>query len=99
MSIHPSLSKEKGNTHRSVPKRSERLQKLKEEGLWTEKDSTFGLPKQKIVRMKLKKEKAAVAKEGEAGAVTAATPGTEAKTKPETKAKSNIKAGSKTTSK
>jgi len=93
MSIHPSLGEAKGNTHRSVPKRAERLQKLKEDGKWTEEDSTFGLPKQKIVRMKLKKEKAAVAKEGEAGAPAAATPGAEAKAKPETKA------GSKTTSK
>ncbi len=59
MSIHPSLSAAKGKKHRSVHKRFERMEELKKKGKWKEGDSTFGLPKGKIVKVKIKKAKAA----------------------------------------
>lgn len=75
MSQHPSLrSSDKDKQHRSVLKRYERLKILKDKEKWEEKDSVFGLPKVKIVRFKIKKEKAATAAEG----AEAAAPGTEA---------------------
>ena len=71
MSQHPSLrSSDKDKQHRSVLKRYERVKILKDKEKWEEKDSVFGLPKVKIVRFKIKKEKAAVA-EGAAEAPTA----------------------------
>ena len=76
MSQHPSLrSSDKDKQHRSVLKRYERIKTLKDKEKWDEKDSVFGLPKVKIIRFKIKKEKAAVA-EGAEGA--AAVPGQEA---------------------
>ena len=72
MSQHPSLrSSDKDKQHRSVLKRYERIKALKDKEKWEEKDSVFGLPKVKIIRFKIKKEKA-VATEGAAG--TAAGP-------------------------
>ena len=71
MSQHPSLrSSEKDKKHRSVLKRYERVKLLKEKDRWEEKkDSVYGLPKVKIVRFKIKKEKAvAAAAEGAEGA-------------------------------
>ncbi len=46
MSIDPSL-KVKGalDRHRNVLKRAERIEKLKEEEIWSEGDSLLGLPK------------------------------------------------------
>ena len=67
MSIHPSLTASKGKSHRSVMKRYERVEKLKKDGNWADDSSAFGLPKVKVVRMKLKKSKAA-AKPTEDGA-------------------------------
>ena len=62
MTQHPSLrSKEKSKQHRSVLKRFERVKELKEKEKWEEGDSVFGLPKLKILKFKLKKEKAAPA--------------------------------------
>ena len=77
MSQHPSLrSKSKDKAHRSVYKRHERLKELEEKEKWDEEQSVFGLPKLKIVKFKIKKEKApeAAAVEGEAaeGAVAGA---------------------------
>ena len=58
MSQHPSLrSKSKGIAHRSVLKRYERLKELKEKEKWDEEKSIFGLPKLKILKFKIKKEK------------------------------------------
>ena len=76
MAQHPSLrSKEKGKQHRSVLKRYERVKGLKDKEKWKEGESVFGLLKLKILRFKLKKEKAApAAAEGAEGAVAA--PGT-----------------------
>ena len=53
---------------RSVLKRVERLEKLKESDRWNEGQSVFGLPKvrvQKLVLKKKKKEKVAETEEGE----------------------------------
>jgi small basic protein (TIGR04137 family) len=65
MSQHPSLrSGDKNKAHRSVLKRYERIKTLKEKELWKQEDSVYGLPKVKILRFKIKKEKAAAAAEG-----------------------------------
>ena len=73
MSQHPSLrSSDKGKQHRSVLKRYEKLRILKEKEKWKDEDSVFGLAKVKVIKFKIKKEKAAVA-EGEEAA--AAAPG------------------------
>jgi small basic protein (TIGR04137 family) len=75
MSQHPSLrSAGKDKAHRSVLKRYERIKQLKEKEKWTDEDSVYGLPKVKIIKYKVKKEKAVVA-EGAEGA--AAAPGAE----------------------
>ena len=73
MSQHPSLgSADKDKAHRSVLKRYEKIKQLKEKEKWQDGDSIYGLPKVKIVRFKIKKEKAAAA-EGAEG--TEAAPG------------------------
>lgn len=72
MSQHSSLKASKTRKHRTVFKRYERFFKLKEKGILKDDDSVFGMPKLKIVRIKIKKEKAAEKPE-EAGAVAAST--------------------------
>ncbi|MBN2453086.1 MAG: small basic protein [Candidatus Omnitrophica bacterium] len=76
MSQHPSLrSGDKNKAQRSVLKRYERIKILKDKEKWTEKDSVYNLPKEKIVKFKIKKEKAVAAEaavEGEAAAPGAA---------------------------
>ena len=75
MSQHPSLrSSDKGRQHRSVLKRYEKLKILKDKEKWDEKYSVFGLAKVKVIKFKIKKEKAAAAEGTEAapGAETAA---------------------------
>ena len=81
MSLHPSLKTSKaGKKHRTVLKRYERLTALKEKGILKEDDSVFGMPKLKIIKIKVKKEvKEEKPKEGEA-AVTTAAPVTAAAT-------------------
>ena len=80
MSQHPSLrSSDNDSKNRSVLKRYERISLLKDREKWKEEDSVFGLPKVKIVKFKVKKEKAvAETAEGEvapaAGAATKVTP-------------------------
>ncbi|MFH1790591.1 MAG: small basic protein [Candidatus Omnitrophota bacterium] len=78
MSQHRSLrSKAKETVYRSVLKRYERLKKLAEKEEWDETESVYGLPKLKIIKFKIKKEKSAealAAAEGAEGAVA----GTEA---------------------
>lgn len=60
MTQHPSLrAGSKAKQHRSVLKRYERLKHLKEKGEWEEGMSIFGMPKIKIIKFKIKKEKAA----------------------------------------
>lgn len=76
MSQHPSLrSGDKHKKHRSVLKRYERIKSLKEKEKWREGESIFGLPKLKIVRFRIKKEKAP---EAEAAAAEAAGAGAQA---------------------
>jgi len=60
MSIHPSLKLHKGQAEtRSVLKRTERIRMLMAEGKWDRNSSSiYGLPKVKIVKIKIKKEKA-----------------------------------------
>ena len=93
MSQHPSLrSSDKDKKQRSVLKRYERIKTLQDKEKWDEKkDSVFGLPKVKVTRFKIKKEKAAAAAEGAevvegaAGAAPAAagaTPGAKPAAKP-----------------
>lgn len=61
MSQHSSLSSGKRKKrHRSVLKRFERLKHMKEKDEWEEgKASIFGLPKIKVVKFRVKKEKVA----------------------------------------
>jgi small basic protein (TIGR04137 family) len=75
MSQHPSLrSSDKDKKQRSVLKRYERVKMLQDKEKWDEKkDSVYGLPKVKVTRFKIKKEKAAAA-EGTEGAEGAAAP-------------------------
>jgi small basic protein (TIGR04137 family) len=69
MTIDRSLRIRSGGTsNRSVLKRSERLQKLKESERWNEGDSVFGLPKVRVIRTALKKKKKAKAEEAAEGA-------------------------------
>jgi len=72
MSVHPSFKSGKNKQQRSVLKRLARIILLRKENKWNEeKDSIFGLPKVKIVKMKIKKEKKEVV-EGEAVATAGA---------------------------
>jgi len=59
MSLHPSLRHGgKKGFAKTVLKRIERIKDLLGKGLWNEESKIFGLPKTKIVRMKIaKKEK------------------------------------------
>lgn len=60
MSQHSSLKSSKaGKKHRTVLKRFERFFTFKEKGVLNDGSSVFGLPKLKIIRTKIKKEKAA----------------------------------------
>ena len=90
MSQHPSLrSKGKGIRFRSVLKRFERLRHLLEKEKWEEGMSIFGLPKIKMVRFKIKKEKAApeeAAAEAGAEGAAAAPDAKAAKDAPKVKA-------------
>ena len=69
MSIHSSLrSAGKGKKFRSVLKRYERLRVLKDRKLWSEERSALGIPKVKMQKIKIKKEKAATPADAAAGA-------------------------------
>lgn len=73
MSQHPSLrSSAKDKQARSVLKRYERIGIMKAKEEWEEKDSVYGLPKIKVVKFKIKKEKAVAAETTVEGAVPAA---------------------------
>ena len=75
MSIHSSLrgggTKATGAL-RNVLKRHERVRHLLTQGLWTEGQTVFGLPK--IKQMRMKARKAAKEKEGATAAAGSATP-------------------------
>lgn len=76
MSQHPSLRiSDKDKKQRSVLKRHERIKTLKEKEKWAEEeDSVYGLPKVKVTRFKIKKEKAAAAETAEGAAAPGAAP-------------------------
>jgi small basic protein (TIGR04137 family) len=58
MSLHPSLKSSKvGKKIRTVLKRYEKFFTLKEKGILKEDGSVFSMPKLKITRTKIKKEK------------------------------------------
>ena len=66
MSLHNSLKINKWKTKRSVRKRWERLAKLKRTLKFLEEMSIYGMPKEKILHLKLKiKEKKEVVTEGQ----------------------------------
>ncbi len=80
MSIHSSLrSGGVGKKHRSVLKRYERLKVLKGKSLWSEEKSVLGLPKVKMQKLKVKKEKTAAAGEAKTAAGALAAPAAGAK--------------------
>ena len=75
MSIHSSLrAGSKGKKHRSVLKRFERLKVLKDKNIWSEDKSVLGIPKVKMQKIKVKKEKSSAAKPAEAGKAAPAAP-------------------------
>lgn len=79
MSIHPSLKlKTEKAQIRSVLKRHEKIKILMSSGQWKKEDSIFGLPKVKVVRIKIKKEKAAEKLEATAAEGAASAPATDA---------------------
>jgi small basic protein (TIGR04137 family) len=88
MSLHPSLKTSKaGKKHRTVLKRYERLSALKEKGILKDDESVFGMPKLKIIKIKVKKEvKEEKLKEGEVAATAAPTPAAPAAAKAAPKA-------------
>ncbi len=58
MTIDKSLKVRRGSTsNRSVLKRAERLERLKEADRWQEGDSPFGLPKVRVRKLQMKKKK------------------------------------------
>lgn len=78
MSIHSSLrSAGAGRKHRSVLKRYERLKVLKDKNVWDEGKTVLGIPKVKMQKLKVKKEKAAATPA--AGGATAPAAGGAAK--------------------
>ncbi len=63
-------------------KRYERVKLLKEKDKWADDDSVYGLPKVKIIKYKIKKEKAVAVEgaEGDAAAAPGAVPAAAAAT-------------------
>ncbi len=75
MSIHSSLRvSSAGRKHRSVLKRYERLKILKDKNIWNEDKAVLGLPKVKMQKIKIKKEKAVAADGAAAAAPPAGAP-------------------------
>ena len=75
MSIHKSLKVGGGMARqRNVYTRWERMQKLQEQGRWTDDSTVYGMPKVRASVVKVgKKKKKKKAEEAEAGADTAKT--------------------------
>ena len=75
MSLHPSLRVQKAaGALRSVLKRHERVRYLMAQGLWTDGQSVFGLPKIKQTKMKARKAAAKEKDETAAAPAAAASP-------------------------
>lgn len=64
MTQHSSLKNTSvGNRHRNVLKRHERIRTLQGSDMWGDRQSVYKLPKQKLIKLKVKKVK--TEKEGE----------------------------------
>lgn len=63
MSIHKSLKSKRFEVVRTVRKRWERIEKLNRTKKWVDGMSVYGLPKEKIVQIKLKIEKEKLSEE------------------------------------
>ncbi len=75
MSQHTSLKVASvGKKHRNVLKRYERIKRLKETEKWGGRQSAYGLPKIKSMKIKVRKAKSEKAEEAEGAAGTAAAP-------------------------
>ncbi len=95
MSVHPSFKSGKGKQQKSVLKRLARLLLLQKEEKWEEgKNSIFGLPKVKVMKLKFKKDKkeAVDGEDAMAAEGTAPVAGAEAKPKEAPKAEAKDKA-------
>jgi len=69
MSQHPSLRVDSvGAKHRNVLKVFERIKKLKAQDKWNDRESVYGLPKVKSIKIKVKKSAGAPKEEGDAPA-------------------------------
>jgi len=69
MSVHPSFKSGKGKQQKSVLKRLARLLLLQKEEKWEEdKNSIFGLPKVKVLKLKFKKDKKEAPEEADVAA-------------------------------
>lgn len=97
MSQHPSFKRSSfGQAHRGVLKRSERVRRLITEGKWSEETGGYGLPKVKIIRFKVKKEKAEKVVDAQAAPAAPAAGTAPAATAPKTpKASDKAKPSSK----
>jgi len=56
MSLHPSLRTGKSDSHKSVLTRLERFLHLKKDDKWTEESTVLGIPKVRIIKLKIKKK-------------------------------------------
>ncbi len=78
MSLHSSLKRSSSaGRHRNVLKREERLEKLLDDEKWEdEKDSIYGLPKVRSIKLRVKKKvKKKAEEEGAEGEAAAVAPG------------------------
>lgn len=82
MSIHKSLKADRFPVKRSVRTRRERLEKLKRTEKWVEGMSIYGLPKEKIlqIKLKIKKEKKELTNEDVAQSIITKNEGHKKKT-------------------
>lgn len=76
MSIDKSLKRKSGGMqNRSVLKRTERIQKMMDDGKWVDGMSPYGIPKTRFQKVVIKKKAKAEKTEGEAAAAApGATP-------------------------
>jgi small basic protein (TIGR04137 family) len=90
MSQHQSLkSAAKDKKIRSVLNRFERIKKLREKDKWEEGQSVFGLPKVKVLKLKVKKGKSKAAEEAEGKEETKAAGKTEGESQQQETEKKN----------
>lgn len=76
MSQHSSLRIDSvGAKHRNVLSRLERIKKLQAQGKWKGRESAYGLPKIKSMKVKVKKSVGGPEKEGAEGQPAVAAPG------------------------